>query len=764
MKLNPKSFRADEPKIQFISLAILVFSLLILFEVPVWLALRSEAYFALQTTLGAFVVCQLLKRKLTLFEFVGLGFAVGSFVSMCLDQFLVATPIKDHSWLIIPAISVAIITSSKRRQLSIDDNKKLDLPILFIGFATLLILTQERYWPLYIAISTLPLALFNAYKNSKPTLRNSSFMRLPLLVLIPLAITYSIQVRPSMWWIKTQDFQFFEALSYSLTHWGSKDQVFMQGHPVLYHWFSYAWMGLATKVTNAPTWLMQTRISPIFVTVSIVYLVISLLHRLGARGWKVVVAVCIFVVLNDFNYESFSMIFSYIWLLSLFYFLLEWCSNPLWRLAFASSFMAAGAFGAKSSNIAVIIFGVGALLLFQLIQKLIRPHMIFAKGAMIALGLAIVYLNLYSNSPYDSTINLGTIGIAQDIFGDVDSLPRMQFILGSFLIFLNLILIYIASVVFFSIDGKLEKLPIIQFTLGSLIATTVALLTSVSYYEQEEYFLHSFVLFGSITVGLLIIDFISEILESTSKRKLLTVLSVTLLFAGLVRLLVTDNNSGEFSAVKLRILNSSSVVVLLFATFGAYVKYRKSISTKNAIMLFVVSSVLVMTITLNGRWLIQQEQFRSEFSASNFSTTMIGDESTQDFLRKAQKIIPREAVVASNYECDVSPCPSWAFGADRVDWTVGGEAMLLSIYLERRMYISGYGFLWQNIALPDFGKERLRKSSEIASDLCIQKNNLQKMDGVQYFILDKYAINHFTMCEFEFSLLSSNRFELFVIK
>jgi hypothetical protein len=171
-----------------------------------------------------------------------------------------------------------------------------------------------------------------------------------------------------------------------------------------------------------------------------------------------------------------------------------------------------------------------------------------------------------------------------------------------------------------------------------------------------------------------------------------------------------------------------------------------------------------MTITLNGRWLIQQEQFRSEFSASNFSTTMIGDESTQDFLRKAQKIIPREAVVASNYECDVSPCPSWAFGADRVDWTVGGEAMLLSIYLERRMYISGYGFLWQNIALPDFGKERLRKSSEIASDLCIQKNNLQKMDGVQYFILDKYAINHFTMCEFEFSLLSSNRFELFVIK
>ena len=761
MKPDLTPLRPAEPKIQAFSLALLVFALLLLFEVPIWLALRSEAYLATQIVLGAFIVRHLLGRQLTIFEFVGLGFAVGSLVAMCTDQLLVATPFKELSWLIIPAVSTLIVTSPNRKQLSLESNASLQLPALFIGFIALAMLVHERYWPLYIAASLIPLLLFNAFKPSGWAKGPTALVRLLLLLLIPLATTYALRNRPSMWWIKTQDFQFFEALSYSLSHWGSNDQVFVQGQPVLYHWFSYAWMGLATKATFAQTWLMQTKIAPIFVVIAIICAVIALLHRLNIKGWKVVVTLCVFVALNDFNFESFSMVFSYIWLLALLYFLNEWCKAPLWRLAFASSFMAAGALGAKSSNIAVLVAGVGMLLLFQLVKKRIAPSLIFSHGAMIALGLAIVYLKLYANSPYDSTINFGTIGIAQDIFGDVDSLPRPQFIIWSFIILVNLIAMYvIALTVNFTNWGKTDE-PLIHFTLGALIATTVALLITVSYYEQEEYFLHSFVLFGSIVVGSAVCVFLRQFMNSTNKRFQIGFGAVLLAMVGLVRFIFSDDNSGEFWAIRSRIANGSSINVLLIASLSTAFVFRKSPLRKNALLFFVASSVLVSAFTLNTRWFTQQQQFKNEVASDNFASFMIGSTEVQGFLNKAKQLIPPDAVVASNYECDDPACPTDSFGADREDWTVGGEAMLMTIYLERRMYISGYGFLWQNVELPEFAKDRLRLSTEFASAFTDASSARLRQSGVDFFIVDK-ATTANSISHGESKLIeTSKRFDLF---
>ncbi len=763
MKPDLTPLRPAEPKIQAFSLALLVFALLLLFEVPIWLALRSEAFLATQIVLGAFIVRHLLGRQLTIFEFVGLGLAVGSLVAMCTDQLLVATPIKELSWLIIPAVSTLIVASPKRKQLSLESNESLQLPALFIGFIALAMLIHERYWPLYIAASLIPLLLFNAFKPSGWAKGPTALVRLPLLLLIPLATTYALRNRPSMWWIKTQDFQFFEALSYSLTHWGSNDQVFVQGQPVLYHWFSYAWMGLATKATHAPTWLMQTKIAPIFVVIAIICAVVALLHRLNIKRWKVVVTLCVFVALNDFNFESFSMVFSYIWLLALLYFLNEWCKAPLWRLAFASSFMAAGALGAKSSNIAVLVAGVGMLLLLQLVKKRIAPSLIFSHGSMIALGLTIVYLKLYANSPYDSTINFGTIGIAQDIFGDVDSLPRAQFIIWSFIILVNLIAMYvIALTVNFTNCGKTEE-PLVHFTLGALIATTVALLITVSYYEQEEYFFHSFVLFGSIVVGLAVCAFLTQFANSANKQIQISFSAALLAMVGIVRLIFSDDNSGEFWAIRSRIANGSSIIVLLIASLSIAFIFRKSFLRKDVVQLFVASSFLVLAFTLNARWFTQQQQFKNEVASDNFASFMIGSTEVQGFLNKAKQLIPQDAVVASNYECDDPACPTDSFGADREDWTVGGEAMLMTIYLERRMYISGYGFLWQNVELSEFAKDRLRLSSQFAAAPTKNLFAILRQSRVDYFIFDKSKSNTISTFGGGETLLSDDRFELVLL-
>jgi hypothetical protein len=566
--------------------------------------------------------------------------------------------------------------------------------------------------------------------------------------------------RPNLWWIKTQDFQFFEALSYSLTHWGSNDQVFVQGQPVLYHWFSYAWMGLTTKAIDAPTWVVQTKIAPIFVSLAIIYLVFALLKRVGVTGWRASIALIAFVLLNDFNFESFSMVFSYVWLLALAYFLIQWSEQQLWRLVFATSYMAAGALGAKSSNIAVIVAGCGMLFLFQLANRKFRPMLVVAHGLIIAFALGLVYLKLYFNSPYDATINFGTIGIAQDIFGDVDSLPRPQFIFWSFIILLNVLLVYAFAAISTRNSKNLAFKHFWQFFVGTVVATTAALLVTVSYYEQEEYFLHAFVLFGSLVVGIAVGEFVQLLRISTDRRPLLVSSTIMLLCVGVVRLAFRDDNSGEFWAIRSRIVNGSSIVVLLLAAMLIGYVMRKRMPVARMALVFVACSTLVTAFTSNEKWFTFQQRFKIEVTQPPFADFMIGAIEIQKFLQEAKILIPSDAIVASNYECDEPQCPVDSIGADRLDWEVGGEAMLMTIYLERRMFVSGYGFLWQNVELPEFAKDRMRLSSEFAAAPTERLASELRKQGVDYFIIDKSNVNKTNSPVVANVLLEDERFEL----
>jgi hypothetical protein len=760
VKLPLAPLHAVKPTNQALSAALLLLVVQLISGVPVLLAVRAEVYLATQVVVGAVVTGLLLRRRLDFAEFVGLGFAIGSLLAMCIDQLLVQTAIAPISWALLPLATVAIVVSPKLRGYATFSDSEKPLPILFVAFLLLFVLVHERYWPLYIAISIIPLLLFNAFKPKnmqKPATRIINGLLSAVTIVVAFVV---LQNRPNLWWIKTQDFQFFEALSYSLTHWGSNDQVFVQGQPVLYHWFSYAWMGLTTKAIDAPTWVVQTKVAPIFVSLAIIYLVFALLKRVGITGWRASIALIAFALLNDFNFESFSMVFSYIWLLALAYFLIQWSEKQHWRLVFVTSFMAAGALGAKSSNIAVIVTGCGMLFLFQLAKQTIKPMLVVAHGLIVAFALGVVYLKLYFNSPYDATINFGTVGIAQDIFGDVDSLPRPQFIFWSLIILLNVLLVYFVATI--STRNLLNPAfkHFWQFFVGTVVATTAALLITVSYYEQEEYFLHAFVLFGSLVVGIAVGEFVQLLRISTDRRPLLVSSTIMLLCVGVVRLAFRDDNSGEFWAIRSRIVNGSSIVVLLLATILIGFIMRKRMPVARMALVFVACSTLVTAFTSNDKWFTFQQRFKDEVTQPPFADFMIGAIEIQKFLQEAKILIPSDAVVASNYECDETQCPASSIGADRLDWEVGGEAMLMSIYLERRMFISGYGFLWQNVELPEFAKDRMRLSSDFANAPTQELAFQLRQAGVDYFIVDKSRVDTTDRNVAATVLLEDERFEL----
>ena len=761
MNLVLSPLRPTKPHLQAISVAILVLTLQLICEVPLALALRAEAYLVTQILVGASIAKLVLQRKLSFSEFIGLGFALGSLVAMCVDQLLVETPLSSVSWTIVPIAAIAVlITGNKHKHTQQEHGQPLP-SITFIAFILLLVLVQERYWPLYIALSLLPLLIFNSYSSKNLNSIQKWVIRSVLATVVLITGLSVIRNRPTLWWIKTQDFQFFEALSYSLTHWGSNDQIFVQGQPVLYHWFSYAWMGLTTKAISAPTWVVQTKIAPIIVAVVIVYLVIALLQSFKVGGWKLVTILMVVVLINDFNFESFSMVFSYIWILAFALCLFQWCKIHSWRLAIASSVMAAAALGAKSSNIAILVSGFGMLLAFELIQKRIHLKKVVAHASVFIIAMTLVYLKLYFNSPYSATIETGTVGIAQDFFGDIDTLQRGQFIFWSIVVLCNILALYLASTFATRTERSTEFRPLWLFCLGSLLATISALLVSVSIYEQEEYFLHSFVLFGSIIVGLATCRVIEHFGSRQESRRNAPILFALLISVVLVRLYINDDNSGEAWAIRARIINGSSVLVLVLSALLIYMftKRRKN-GAQNIIGLFIVSALLVTVVSLNATWFKHQGRFRNEILSPGFSDNMIGTVEMQSFFTDAQRFIPRDAIVASNYVCDATDCPVSTYDADRADWTVGGEAMNLTIYLHRRSYVSGYGYLWQNVELPGFARDRLRLSIDFGE---FQTEALAKElmdDGVTYFVLDKKSNTEMPSNQYVKPLVTSQRFEL----
>ena len=272
--------------------------------------------------------------------------------------------------------------------------------------------------------------------------------------------------------------------------------------------------------------------------------------------------------------------------------------------------------------------------------------------------------------------------------------------------------------------------------------------------------MHAFVLFGSLIVGIAVGEFIQLLRTTTDRRALVVSSTIILLCVGVVRFIFSDDNSGEFWAVRSRIINGSSIVVLLIAAILIGFIMRRRISVARMALIFVACSTLVTAFTSNDKWFTFQQRFKDEVTQPPFADFMIGATEFQRFLQEAKALIPSDAIVASNYECDEPQCPAGSTGADRLDWEVGGEAMLMTIYLERRMFISGYGFLWQNVELPKFAKDRLRLSSQFAAIPTDGLASQLRDSGVEYFIIDKSRIDRASRTDKEIILLEDERFQL----
>lgn len=713
---------------------------MLLSEVSPGLVLASIAVVASHTAVGTWVFDRLAGSRAGNIERLGIGTAVGSLLAMCWDQLFVATAWRDWSWIVFPAIAIVVVVAGARRATygCIQRSGKAptkDVPVTphsALGAVSLLALTifllvQERYWPLPVALSLIPAAVvgerWSALRSRLGTglaVLGASIAALIVLV----TTTLTLRARPPLWWIKTQDFQFFEALSFSLAHWGSHDQVFVSGYPVYYHWFSYAWTGMLRRVVAAPEWVVLTRIAPVIVVLGIVLLVLELARRGGAGRWSVGVVI-VFALLTDLNFESFSMVQSYVWLLAFVVLAMRFLDEGLRPVTWLAPFLAAGAFGAKSSNaplIAAVVAAVVIVAWWRDRSTWWRPF-VFALAHVI--GLIIVFERLYWRSAYSDGIEIGTIGIARDFFGDISTLTPVRMAVASAIVLAHFVAVHFAATTLsLRMQAKRPDALVVVAT-GALVGSIPFLLLTWSEdYEQEEYFLHAMTAVTSILVGVVVVRWLSRQPRSRVWMYTLGVGGATWWW-----MVVPRTNDATYTAIFTRVIADSPTSWLLLGGAVLLVFMRRAGTERivGAGTVLVVVLFLVTSVDLNQRWFLKYATFNAEIRAPNHAEFMLGRADVIDGALLVRNNTPEDAVIASNHFCERPLCALVDYGPHRVNWKRGGEAMTLTVYSQRRYWVNGYGFLWQNVEPPVEIRRR------IADSLSSPQSDLE----VDYFLRDR---------------------------
>lgn len=669
-------------------------------------------------------------------HFIGSGFALGTLIAVCIDQLLVRTPLRNFSFL-IPVVAIFFLSLCKTNRNWMQSFKQdIGFSTLILIFLTLVGLIQEHYWPLWIALSMLPLVALAMRAHAQ-------LRQLWVLPFWVLTITTSVTViknRPDLWWIKTQDFQFFESLSFSLAHWGSRDQVFATGNPILYHWFTFAWTGLITRVIDAPTLLVLTKIGPPIIILFLIYVLDEVLSRFNLSTNQRITGILVVLLLNDLNFESPSMVFSYIFLIAFVSQSIQFFIDKRISIVVIATALAAGAFAVKSSNVAVLGGALIGLAYFGWRMRRDGLKKIAVLIISVSSGLIFIFMTMYFNSPYGGNIEFGLIGLARDFYGDIVSLPRKSYVFWSFFVLLDVIAFYSLVLIQGLKITELRNNILLWIFCGSTPMTLIALTISQSVHEQEEYFQHSWVMIGSICLIVIAARLINDSKREEIIHRRTLIFSILMIFTTwLVQYFIPTDNSGTYHAIKLRILDgsvsilfvaSASIIMLIFSA------PRTDIFRFNKPLAFIVAGTIVLTVSLNVRW-FDDQNFRNEVSSETHRDYMLGDSGLIEIGRAIEKITPESAIIASNYFCDDPYCSAEDYSPHRSDWKRGGEAMGLVMYAHRRFLVSGYGYLWQNVRPSDDVIMRMDLSVEFGSSpnkaLLIQL--LER--NVSYFVVDK---------------------------
>lgn len=198
----------------------------------------------------------------------------------------------------------------------------------------------------------------------------------------------------------TDDLVFSEAMSYSLSTFGSQQHIAAFGTTLRYHWFSFAWAGMLGRMSEAEPFVTTLHLVPTTGYLMIVLLLIGFVRRHSQQVFAPLVASLLlffgsypgirsrFIVA-----ENTSNIIGHVWLMATALFLLSLprTSGPLIRLVTIG--LLTSTFFTKPHYAVVLVIWLGVRLLFAVYKRVgVRESLLMLVAA--TSSLVICYLAL----------------------------------------------------------------------------------------------------------------------------------------------------------------------------------------------------------------------------------------------------------------------------------------------------------------------------------------------------------------------------------
>jgi hypothetical protein len=213
---------------------------------------------------GCLLYLLLLKRpEVGLVELLSIGSVLGIISSTIADQIFVNLQLPKIGWLVsILVIVIAFVICQLRNTIvfaTILWQRELTRSLLPIAAIATMAIGTEFFWLFPSGV----LFVLAAFVSMIRTHRLSNTAIRLLIVSAVVAGALMIINRPDVWWfLEEGDFPYLQALSHSLAERGISDGFLVSGTAIKYHWFTYAWIGLVERASNAAVFLVLTKVAP----------------------------------------------------------------------------------------------------------------------------------------------------------------------------------------------------------------------------------------------------------------------------------------------------------------------------------------------------------------------------------------------------------------------------------------------------------------------------------------------------------------------
>ncbi|NDA80438.1 MAG: hypothetical protein EBX92_04785 [Actinobacteria bacterium] len=343
---------------------------------------------------------------------VGLGGAIGFGLSGFLGVLA-----HDHKWISIIWIPIALLLAVANRNLPADELLLREVHFKRHQFSVVVIfslLFLSRSTPLLIVLTALFGVLAVVTKGIGNWQKRAALvaaLSLPLAVGCRTVINSLSPNNPMLFplFSGTDDFIFSEQMANSLVSWGINENTAAIGQPVRYHWLSLGWTGQTSWVSGVDTWIMTLHGMPIFGSIVVACLLLSISHKVLKGDVLCLLApLALLVISSPFTTLDFLPVLNttnfvpYIWVFALLLIFLENLESTsranLVLVFLLSSFLFLG----KAPYATVTAIGIGVSWMLSVMVRDQAWRKVTAFTAVSAIAMLATYLLFVRGETYGS--------------------------------------------------------------------------------------------------------------------------------------------------------------------------------------------------------------------------------------------------------------------------------------------------------------------------------------------------------------------------